>query len=233
MTTYYPLKDDFSAKEPGVVSQEIASLVSAYTDKPVYLLEAGYPSSASLGSSEEKQAQFVREMFKAWDIHRARLKIVNFIWLHDMSSREVAALEKYYGVSSTGFSGFLGTLGLRTHDGKDKQATLASMERAVQRLSVPADYLLIDGITPLPLNLHQKTIKKGDSRSLSIAAASVIAKVVRDRIMVAYDKIFPGYGFAGHKGYGSKSHREAVANLGPSPCHRRSFRGVKEFCEPS
>ncbi len=110
------------------------------------------------------------------------------------------------------------------------QATLASMCRAVLRLSLPADYLLIDGITPLPVSLPQKTIKKGDSRSLSIAAASVVAKVIRDRIMVAYDRVFPGYGFAGHKGYGSKVHRDAVASLGPSPCHRRSFRGVREFC---
>jgi ribonuclease HII len=113
------------------------------------------------------------------------------------------------------------------------QATLRGMSRAVERLSVAPDFLLVDGITPIPTVIDQKTLKKGDSRSLSIAAASVIAKVVRDRIMVSYDRLFPEYGFAGHKGYGSQKHREAVAQYGPCACHRRSFAGVKEHCEGS
>lgn len=108
------------------------------------------------------------------------------------------------------------------------QATLLAMRRAIARLQAPADYLLVDGISPVPLPLPQKTLKKGDSRSLSIAAASVLAKVVRDRLMVTYDGRFPGYGFAGHKGYGSVAHREAIARLGPTPLHRKSFRGVRE-----
>ncbi len=111
------------------------------------------------------------------------------------------------------------------------QATLMGMSRAVGRLAVQPDFLLVDGISPVPLDIEQKTIKKGDSRSLSIAAASVIAKVVRDRIMVAYDRLFPEYGFAGHKGYGSQKHRDAVAEHGPCVCHRRSFAGVREHCE--
>jgi ribonuclease HII len=111
------------------------------------------------------------------------------------------------------------------------QATLKSMSRAVGRLSITPDYLLVDGITPVPLSIEQKTLKKGDSRSLSIAAASVVAKVVRDRIMLSYDRLFPEYGFAGHKGYGSKKHREAVAEHGPCVCHRCSFAGVREYCE--
>ena len=111
------------------------------------------------------------------------------------------------------------------------QATLKGMNRAVARLSVTPDFLLVDGITPVPILIKQKTLKKGDSRSLSIAAASVVAKVVRDRIMVAYDRLFPEYGFAGHKGYGSQKHRDAVAMYGPCVCHRRSFAGVKEHCE--
>ena len=113
------------------------------------------------------------------------------------------------------------------------QATLKGMSRAVARLSVTADFLLVDGITPIPTIIEQKTLKKGDSRSLSIAAASVVAKVVRDRIMVAYDRLFPEYGFAGHKGYGSQKHRESIARYGPCVCHRRSFAGVKEHCEES
>ena len=111
------------------------------------------------------------------------------------------------------------------------QATLKGMSRAVGRLSLQPDFLLVDGITPIPIGIEQKTLKKGDSRSLSIAAASVIAKVVRDRIMVAYDRLFPEYGFAGHKGYGSQKHRDAVAQYGPCLCHRRTFAGVKEHCE--
>lgn len=112
------------------------------------------------------------------------------------------------------------------------QATLLAMTLAVQRLRTPADFLLIDGITPVPLSTPQRTIKQGDSRSLSIAAASVIAKVVRDRMMEGYERRHPGYGFAAHKGYGCASHLAAIAALGPSPLHRRTFRGVREHCTP-
>lgn len=108
------------------------------------------------------------------------------------------------------------------------QATLQGMSRAITRLSVKPDFLLVDGITPVPVDIEQKTLKKGDSRSFSIAAASVIAKVVRDRIMVSYDRLFPEYGFAGHKGYGSQRHRDAVARFGPCVCHRLTFAGVRE-----
>lgn len=108
------------------------------------------------------------------------------------------------------------------------QATLRAMESAVANLSPPPDCLLIDGISKTALHLHQKTIKKGDSLSLSIAAASIIAKVTRDRLMEGYDREYPGYGLAGHKGYGSASHMAAIAALGPSPIHRLTFRGVRE-----
>ncbi|PLX98680.1 MAG: ribonuclease HII [Desulfuromonas sp.] len=111
------------------------------------------------------------------------------------------------------------------------QATLLSMQKAVARLPIAADCLLIDGISPIPSALPQKTIKKGDSLSLSIAAASVVAKVVRDRIMIAYDRHYPGFGFSKHKGYGSKEHRQAIEQLGPTPIHRKSFRCVREFVE--
>ena len=113
------------------------------------------------------------------------------------------------------------------------QATLRAMTLAIQRLKVEADALLVDGITPVPLSLYQQTLKKGDSRSLSIAAASVIAKVVRDRMMQGYERRYPGYGLGGHKGYGSAAHREAIARLGPSPIHRCSFRGVREHVDVS
>jgi ribonuclease HII len=107
-------------------------------------------------------------------------------------------------------------------------ATLAAMQQAISQLAPQPDYLLIDGITPIPINIPQKTIKKGDGASLSIAAASIVAKVTRDRLMLEYDQQFPGYGFAGHKGYGSASHLAAIARLGPCEIHRKTFGGVKE-----
>jgi ribonuclease HII len=109
------------------------------------------------------------------------------------------------------------------------QATLDAMKQAVAGLAIAPDYLLIDGITPVPMNIAQKTLKKGDSLSLSIAAASIVAKVTRDRLMVEMDKEYPGYGFAGHKGYGSAAHMAAIAQLGPCAIHRKTFRGVREF----
>ncbi len=111
------------------------------------------------------------------------------------------------------------------------QATLLAMKRALSRLKMSPDFLLIDGITPLPVTIDQQTLKKGDSRSLSVAAASVIAKVVRDRIMLTYDKMYPDYGFAKHKGYGTKQHLEAIATCRPCPLHRKTFGGVKEHLE--
>lgn len=109
------------------------------------------------------------------------------------------------------------------------QATLRAMESAVADLSPHPDCLLIDGISKTALQLPQKTVKKGDSLSLSIAAASIIAKVSRDRMMMAYDREYPGYGFAGHKGYGSAAHMAAIAAMGPTPIHRLTFRGVREY----
>ena len=108
------------------------------------------------------------------------------------------------------------------------QATRHAMLEAVMQLTPQPDYILIDGISTINSPTHQRTIKKGDSLSLSIAAASIIAKVTRDRLMRELDGIHPGYGFSGHKGYGSALHLEAIRLLGPSPVHRLTFGGVKE-----
>jgi ribonuclease HII len=123
-------------------------------------------------------------------------------------------------------------IGISDHDLVDSinilQATLAAMMEAVSSLSIIPDYLLIDGISKVHSTIPQKTIKKGDSLSASIAAASIVAKVTRDRMMDDFDRQYPGYGFAGHKGYGSAAHLAAIATLGPCEIHRKSFRGVKE-----
>lgn len=107
------------------------------------------------------------------------------------------------------------------------RASLEAMRRAMAQLS--PDYLLIDGNQPVPCKVQQESLIKGDSRCYSIAAASILAKVHRDRLLVQLDAKFPDYGFAGHKGYPTKSHKEAIARHGPCPEHRRTFRGVKEF----
>lgn len=106
------------------------------------------------------------------------------------------------------------------------QATRLAMRCAVDQLATAPDCLLIDGITRIDSPLRQLTIKQGDSRSASIAAASIIAKVTRDRMMQEYDQQYPGYGFARHKGYGSTAHYAALRQLGPCPIHRMTFRGV-------
>ncbi|MBB63822.1 MAG: ribonuclease HII [Waddliaceae bacterium] len=109
------------------------------------------------------------------------------------------------------------------------QATIQAMLRAVDALSPQADYLLVDGLQlPHPLIKGEKIIK-GDSKSLSIAAASIIAKVTRDRMMLEYDAQWPEYGFAKHKGYGTAAHRKAIEELGPCPIHRMSFEPLKSM----
>lgn len=109
------------------------------------------------------------------------------------------------------------------------QATRLAMLQAVLQLAPQPDILLIDGITTIASPLQQQTIKQGDSRSASIAAASIIAKVTRDRLMCEYDQLYPHYGFARHKGYGSASHLTALRQHGPCPLHRTSFGGVREL----
>lgn len=103
------------------------------------------------------------------------------------------------------------------------QATFEAMKQAVKNLKVEPELLLIDAVTIPDLSIRQVPIVKGDAKSYSIAAASILAKVTRDRLMVAYDKIFPGYGLADNKGYGSPQHIEAIKRLGPTPIHRMSF----------
>lgn len=110
------------------------------------------------------------------------------------------------------------------------QAARLGMQRSVKRIPVPSHMkplVAVDGNQPIETTYPQQTIIKGDSRFKSIAMASIIAKVMRDRFMIAVDRAWPQYGFAGHKGYPAPLHREALKQHGPCPIHRRSFRGVQ------
>jgi ribonuclease HII len=109
------------------------------------------------------------------------------------------------------------------------KATCLAMKLAVDQLSPPPESLLIDYMRLPEVRLPQKGITHGDSLSMSIACASIIAKVARDELMVAFDKIYPGYGLAQHKGYGTKGHLACLSRLGPCPIHRQSFRPVRDI----
>ena len=103
------------------------------------------------------------------------------------------------------------------------QATYLAMRRAVENMAVKPDVCLNDAVTIPEVDIEQVPIVKGDAKSISIGAASIVAKVTRDRMMVEYDNIYPGYGFASNKGYGSAEHIKALKEIGPSPIHRASF----------
>lgn len=105
------------------------------------------------------------------------------------------------------------------------QATYEAMRMAIGQLAVKPDILLNDAVTIPEVTVRQVPIVKGDAKSVSIAAASIVAKVTRDRLMREYDEVFPGYDFASNKGYGTRAHIEALIKLGPTPIHRRSFIG--------
>ena len=109
------------------------------------------------------------------------------------------------------------------------QATYEAMREAVSKLTVRPQILLNDAVTIPQMDIPQVPIIKGDAKSISIAAASIIAKVTRDRLMREYDKVMPEYGFASHKGYGAASHIEAIRKYGPSPIHRATF--IRNFID--
>jgi ribonuclease HII len=110
-------------------------------------------------------------------------------------------------------------------------ATRRAMVRAVGQLGVQVDALLIDHVRLPSIDLPQRALPRADDRCLSVAAASIVAKVERDRLMVALDGEFPGYGLARHKGYGTRQHREALARLGPSSIHRTSWRPFRALLD--
>jgi ribonuclease HII len=106
------------------------------------------------------------------------------------------------------------------------QASLLAMKKAIEGLDSRPDYVIVDGLHPVPLKISQTPIRKGDARSLPIAAASIMAKVIRDAIMHKYHALYPVYNFARHKGYGTAEHLKALNTFGCCPIHRKSFRPV-------
>ena len=190
------------------------------------LLRAGYVSIA--GTDEAGRGPLAGPVVAAAVILHSGQTIPGVTDSKKLSERQ---REKLYPIIMAEVRGV--GIGICDHEEIDKmnilRASLEAMRRAVIALPAATDFLLVDGSFTVPLEIPQQAVIKGDSLSLSIAAASIIAKVTRDRLMVEFDGLYPGYGFAGHKGYPSASHRAAISSLGPCPIHRKSFRGVKEF----
>ncbi len=138
--------------------------------------------------------------------------------------REILALEIYE--KSTAWA--IGRAEIHEIDSLNiHQASLLAMERAIESLPIKPDYIMVDGLHCPDLEYHIEAIVRGDSKIPQISAASIIAKVIRDKEMQDMDIKYPGYGFARHKGYPTKEHIEALAKLGVSPIHRRSYKPVK------
>lgn len=133
LVTYYPFASGFTVAQPEVVHADFAAITTAYPDKPVWFAEIGYPSSADNGSSEALQATFVHEAFAAWDTHRDQIRLLHWLWLHDLDPATVAELETYYGLSNRAFAEYLRTLGLRRYDGSAKPAWDALVQEAAAR----------------------------------------------------------------------------------------------------
>lgn len=147
-------------------------------------------------------------------------------------SKQLAAQvreELFKSISDIALSVGVGVVDSQTIDTRGiVKATRIAMKQAVEQLTPPPDYLLIDYLKLPAVKVPQKGITYGDCLCYSIACASIIAKVTRDKLMVEFDKTYPGYGFADHKGYGTAEHRACLKKLGPSPIHRCSFEPVRE-----
>ncbi len=133
LTTYYPLNADFTTQPASAVEDALAEVATRYPGRRIAFAEIGAPSSSMCGSSLEHQAAFVRAAFRAWDRHADQIELLEFTWMHDISSGAIDTYEAYYGVSDPCFLAYLGTLGLKKHDGEDKPAWLTLREEAGQR----------------------------------------------------------------------------------------------------
>lgn len=133
LTTYYPLAPDFRILPPETVGGVFDDMVARFPDRPILFTEIGSPSTQPCGSSEASQAEFVRQAFAAWDRHATRIQLLEFVWMHDISQAQLDVYENYYGVSNRCFLEYLGTLGLKRPDGRDKAAWRALVEQAERR----------------------------------------------------------------------------------------------------
>ena len=131
--TYYPLKRDFTVREPEIVHTDFDTICRLYPDRSIYFLELGYPSGKKNDSSQSRQAEFIRRTFQAWDTHQMQVRLISFTWLTDINPAAVRQYERYYGISNKAFASYLGSLGLRTFDGEDKEAFQALREEAEKR----------------------------------------------------------------------------------------------------
>ena len=156
-------------------------------------------------------------------------KDCDILWLNDSKKLTAKKREELYDVITK--EAVAWAVGYASPERIDEinilQATYEAMRMAIGNLKVQPDLLLNDAVTIPEVEIPQVPIIKGDAKSVSIAAASIIAKVTRDRLMVEYDKVLPGYDFASNKGYGTKKHIEGLKELGPSPIHRRTF--IKKY----
>lgn len=132
MATYYPLNDDFSVKDPVVASTDMELLANRFPTVPIYMLEVGYPSSNLLGSSQQKQADFLKRVFHAWHRLSNKIKLVELTWLNDISEREQKSLGTYYRCSDSRFLAYLGSIGLRDERGIAKSAWNALVEQTAK-----------------------------------------------------------------------------------------------------
>ena len=144
-------------------------------------------------------------------------KDCDILYINDSKKLTAAKRDELYDVG----------IGMASHERIDEinilQATYEAMRQAIGKLDPAPDLTLNDAVTIPGVDIKQVPIIKGDAKSISIGAASIVAKVTRDRMMVEYDNIYPGYGFASNKGYGSAEHIKALKEIGPSPIHRASF----------
>ncbi len=161
---------------------------------------------------------------------------LNTQWLGEVreSKQLTSARREFFSQHLQEIAISIGT-GVSSHEIIDTQgiikATRSAMKQAIDQLSPAPQCLLIDYMRLPESPLHQKGIKNGDSLCFSIACASIVAKVARDHLMAELDKIYPGYGLAAHKGYGTREHLACLRRLGPSPIHRRSFQPLKDLIQ--
>jgi hypothetical protein len=134
LVTYYPLKDDFTVRNPEIVNEDFRTITTQYPDRQIIFHETGYPSGAKCNSTEEKQADFIRNVFAAWDAHANQIDLIIFTWLTDVPPQSVREMEIYYGLSDPAFLEYLGTLGLRTYSGSGTdKAALTALRLEVQK----------------------------------------------------------------------------------------------------